>query len=100
MTYVRGGGGGCGKGLGVVLTQELDVLAVILKGVVGGGGTTNAYPLKGRGGGSFHPGLRTEESATNFGSAIFPSPPPPPHTHTQSMTSPSEHCKILFLLNR
>ena len=65
--YENDSGGGGGTSFGVVLTKELEVLA-ILKG--GGGGCKNVLPCHEKG-----------DGAQSFGLAIFPfccNPPPPP----------------------
>ena len=73
LTMLKGGGGG--KGFGVVLSQEREVLAIPKCVCVGGGGGKIFPPFK-RGDAK---SLRGGGGANSFGPAIFPfcSPPPP-----------------------
>ena len=58
------------KGFEVVLTRELEVLAILMGGGAGAGGAKRFHPLKKRGGGErckrFYSVLKS------FGPAIFP----------------------------
>ena len=60
------------QGFEVVLTWELEVLAILM------GGTTSFHPLKGGGRKRFYPVLRGG-AQTSFGPTVFPfcSPPSP-----------------------